>query len=35
VRDGRIGKVRVLQSAFTFPVASPDNVRNRLARYRR
>jgi predicted dehydrogenase len=30
VRDGRIGKVRVLQSAFTFPVASPDNVRNRL-----
>ena len=30
VRDGRIGKVRALQSAFTFPVASPDNVRNRL-----
>jgi predicted dehydrogenase len=30
VRDGRIGKVRALQSAFTFPVANPDNVRNRL-----
>jgi predicted dehydrogenase len=30
VRDGRIGTVRALQSAFTFPVASPDNVRNRL-----
>lgn len=30
VREGRIGKVRALQSAFTFPVASPDNVRNRL-----
>jgi predicted dehydrogenase len=29
VREGRIGKVRVIQSAFTFPVASPDNVRNR------
>src|SRR6201982_2714763 len=25
VRDGRIGKVRVLQSAFTFPVASANN----------
>jgi predicted dehydrogenase len=30
VRDGRIGKVRALQSAFTFPVTSPDNVRNRF-----
>jgi len=30
VRDGRIGKVRALMSSFTFPVASPDNVRNRL-----
>ncbi len=30
VRDGRIGKVRALQSAFTFPVATPENVRNRL-----
>jgi len=30
VHDGRIGKVRALQSAFTFPVARPDNVRNRL-----
>jgi predicted dehydrogenase len=29
VRDGRIGKVRAVQSAFTFPVTSPDNVRNR------
>jgi predicted dehydrogenase len=30
VREGRIGTVRALQSAFTFPVASPDNVRNRV-----
>jgi len=30
VREGRIGKVRALLSAFTFPVASPDNVRNRI-----
>jgi predicted dehydrogenase len=30
VRAGRIGTVRALQSAFTFPVANPDNVRNRL-----
>jgi predicted dehydrogenase len=30
VRAGRIGKVRALMSAFTFPVASPDNVRNRI-----
>jgi predicted dehydrogenase len=30
VREGRIGSVRALQSAFTFPVASPDNVRNRV-----
>jgi predicted dehydrogenase len=29
VRDGRIGTVRVLQSAFTFPVRDPNNVRNR------
>jgi predicted dehydrogenase len=30
VREGRIGEVRALLSAFTFPVASPDNVRNRI-----
>jgi predicted dehydrogenase len=30
VREGRIGKVRALQSSFTFPVASAHNVRNRL-----
>jgi predicted dehydrogenase len=30
VRTGRIGRVRALQSAFTFPVVNPDNVRNRL-----
>jgi predicted dehydrogenase len=30
VREGRIGTVRALQSAFTFPVASPGNIRNRL-----
>ena len=30
VREGRIGNVRALLSAFTFPVASPDNVRNRI-----
>ncbi|MBS0420092.1 MAG: Gfo/Idh/MocA family oxidoreductase [Proteobacteria bacterium] len=30
VRSGRIGTVRALQSAFTFPVANPQNVRNRL-----
>jgi predicted dehydrogenase len=30
VRDGRIGKVRALQSAFTFPVLNPENVRNRV-----
>jgi predicted dehydrogenase len=29
VRDGRIGTVRALQSAFTFPVRDPNNVRNR------
>jgi predicted dehydrogenase len=29
VRDGRIGTVRALQSAFTFPVRDPKNVRNR------
>jgi predicted dehydrogenase len=29
VRDGRIGTVRALQSAFTFPVLNPNNVRNR------
>ena len=28
VRDGRIGTVGVLQSAFTFPVRDPNNVRN-------
>ena len=30
VREGRIGTVRTLQSAFTFPVAGAGNVRNRL-----
>ena len=30
VREGRIGTVRALLSAFTFPVASPGNVRNRI-----
>jgi predicted dehydrogenase len=30
LREGRIGQVRALQSAFTFPVANPGNVRNRL-----
>jgi len=30
VRDGRIGAVRALQAAFTFPLASAGNVRNRL-----
>jgi predicted dehydrogenase len=29
VREGRIGTVRALQSAFTFPIYDPDNVRNR------
>jgi predicted dehydrogenase len=29
VRDGRIGAVRALQSAFTFPVTNPANIRNR------
>ena len=29
-RAGRIGAVHAVQSAFTFPVASADNVRNRL-----
>jgi predicted dehydrogenase len=29
VRDGRIGTVRALQSAFTFPMHDPTNVRNR------
>ena len=28
VRAGRIGEVRVLQSAFTFPMRDPGNVRN-------
>lgn len=30
VREGRIGTVKTLQSAFTFPVTNPANVRNRL-----
>lgn len=30
VREGRIGTVRTLQSAFTFPMRDPNNVRNRL-----
>jgi len=30
VRDGRIGTVRALQSAFTFPVTNPANIRYRL-----
>ena len=30
VREGRIGAVRTLQSAFTFPMRDPNNVRNRL-----
>ncbi len=30
VRGGEIGAVQALQSAFTFPVANPNNVRNRL-----
>jgi predicted dehydrogenase len=29
VREGRIGSVRALQSAFTFPMYDPANVRNR------
>ena len=29
VREGRIGVVRVIQSAFVFPVLDPNNVRNR------
>jgi predicted dehydrogenase len=29
VQEGRIGTVRALQSAFTFPVQNPANVRNR------
>ena len=29
VLEGRIGTVRALQSAFTFPVRDPNNVRNR------
>ncbi len=29
VRSGRIGAVRLIQSAFLFPMLDPDNVRNR------
>jgi predicted dehydrogenase len=29
VREGRIGTVRAIQSAFTFPMLDPNNVRNR------
>jgi predicted dehydrogenase len=29
VREGRIGVVKVIQSAFVFPVLDPNNVRNR------
>ena len=29
VREGRIGTVKTLQSAFTFPMLDPKNVRNR------